>query len=223
MGLLYIDEYIWNRLFFLRTWIYFFAIITYLFLGNLWYTILATELVEAFHTLIVYVRLSDFKDKDKQFAGGKRFWFEIDTFVSVLIALVACVSVMFVEYVFNSVVFIGGDRKWFLAIFLVFMIGTRSVLVFISDSIFSIIAIVCALVILIFFALLGTNEVFFNDTRTVGITLTYIAYVFLTVVFWAKWLGYYGHLIYSVLLIAILAIFWNKHSPLPLSRYVNWE
>jgi 4-hydroxybenzoate polyprenyltransferase len=69
---------------------------------------------------------------------------------------------------------------------------------------------------------LGAGEVFFNDTRTMGISLVYITYVFVTTIFWIKWIHYYGHVVYVVLLIVILAIFWDNHSHIALSRYTNW-
>ncbi len=211
---------LWNRLFFLRTWVYFFAVMTYLFLGNLWFTMLVVEGVEAMHSLLVYVRLTRLPPKA---ATDRRFYYWVDVGVSILMAVVASLSIVLVEYVFNSVVFIGEDRTAFFIVFFLLLFGARCLLLFVKDQLFSGLSFFAIIFLLFFLAVIGTNEIFFNDARTVTISVVYIAYTFMTAIVWGKWIHYYGYVVHAIGLVIFLAIFWHKHSSIPFARYVNWR
>lgn len=230
-----IPQYLWFRLLFLRTWVYFLAIVTYLFIGNLWLTIFIVEGLEAIHSVLVWVRLTAvprelllpsnlyLTSKPATMNEMKRFFYGVDVVVSVLMAVVASLSIVFVEYVFNSVVFIGKDRTVFFTVFLFLVFAARCILLFVRDQLFSLLTVFAVFFLLFFFAIMGTNEIFFNDARTVTISVVYMVYTVVTAMLWLRWIRYYGYLVHAVGLIIFLAIFWNKHSSIPLARYLNWR
>jgi hypothetical protein len=225
-----IPQHLWLRLFFLRTWVYFYAIVTYLFIGNLWLTIFIVEGLEAIHSFLVWIRLTAIPREmmlmtttTPSKTALRTFFYGIDVIVAVMMAVVASLSIVFVEYVFNSVVFIGEDRTVFFTVFLFLVFAARCILLFVRDQMFSILTVFAVFFLLFFFAVMGTNEIFFNDARTVTISVVYMVYTIVTVMLWLRWIHYYGYLVHAVGLIIFLAIFWNKHSSIPLARYLNWR
>ena len=211
---------LWRRLIFLRTWVYFFAVVTYLFIGNLWWTMVIVEAIEAVHSFLVHVRM-------ERVAKGpgptRRFYFWLDLVLSVVMGVAASLSIVLVEYVFNTVVFIGTDRTAFYVVFLVLVFATRCLLLFVRDQMFSLLAVFFAFLLLFLFAVMGTNEIFFNDARTVTISVVYMLYTIVTAMLFIRWIGYWGYVVHALGLVIVLSIFWHKHSSIPFSRYVNWR
>jgi len=196
----------------LRTFVLFHGVLCYLFLRNAWWALLLVILVEALHSLFLWMIWRD-----------RRWMLWVDAAISVVASFAAVFVFVTAEWVFNGTVFIGNNQTRILLLvftFIVLVIG-RSLLLFMRRDASAITAFVMILVVVAFMIGLLTNQAFYADAHSVTIAAVYCVVVLVTVTLPALGLGLFSYLIGAAVAIVVLSVSHDKHSPRPYSYYVS--
>jgi hypothetical protein len=201
----------------LRTFVYFNAVLAYLFTANIWIALGITFALEIVYTLclMLYFRLNKNKQDYASFVL-------VDSVLAIVFVFAACFQYMFVEYVFDAAAFIGDGRWLALCGFLFAFQLVRYVLLFgMNEKIIGVVVAVLAVPIFIFFIVLLTNEAFWADAHTAVVASVYVGLTMVVVTLMSLCIGYYAVLVHTSLGAIVLISLWDNHSERSIASYMS--
>lgn len=176
----------WTLWIYLRTWVYSFAALSYVFTGSFIYTLLLTLFAELLQTLAYYYPVHDVVEQ--KYSDRNRRLLHVDIAISALLAVVASFFIVLLEYTFACVSFIGDTRAFGYVILYLLLCGMRVCLLI--DGMFGFVSFCFMVCVGVVFIVMLTDTNFYSDTRTMTIVSTYVfgTWFFAVLYFLCLWL-----------------------------------
>lgn len=177
----------WTLWIYLRTWVYSFAALSYVFTGSFIYTLLLTLFAELLQTIAYYYPVHDVVDE--KYSDRNRRLLNIDIVMSALLAVVASFFIVLLEYIFGCVSFIGDTRAFGYVILYLLLCGMRVSLLI--DGMFGFVTFCFMVGVGVVFIVMLVDTNFYGDTRTMTIVSTYVfgTWFFALLYFMILWLA----------------------------------
>lgn len=203
----------------IRTFLYYNAVLVYLFTANIWTTIgvtLAMELLFSF-VLFLHIKYERVKQPDPVTT-----FIIIDTCLAFVVGFFASFVYVLVEYVFDAAAFIGDSRLVVLSCFLLALQIIRYALLLVINHMYLIFAVcVTCLPVFILFTILMTNEAFWADAHTAVVATTYVLLTVPTLTLMSLGIAHYAYVVHAVLLAIVLGSCWSLRSERDFSSYMS--
>lgn len=202
---------------FLRSFVIYNAILTYVFTGSAWKAfpfLLAAEILY-FCALLVY---------NSNYSGNssmKRNTLAEGVLTFVMSAAYLVVYIVY-EYTLDAASFIGEMRYIILSGALLSVCAVRVFLLFMSSNrLLTIVVGICFVPFAIIFTWMLADEGFWVDSHTVTVAVSFAVIAFFFATVGALVISYYTFIVHGVILAVILIFLRDKHSDISFGTYIN--